>query len=189
LIIEVLCPCLPLFLANKSSCSYHIWLTISSVNSGLWSHHTSDNCDCWRRILEFFTVVLGISLNPGSVWWSGLCSDSSSILLVVKVLCPSLPLLFSINLAHVSGTISSTDGSSWSHCLVIYNGDSRWRVLEFFSIVSGISLQVVKSVHLLWSIHPYTLVHMFHSAHSLSKFYFFVEFNGASIAQKSHYSK
>lgn len=76
---------------------------------------------------------------PRSVWWSGLSSHGGSIFLVVEVLSPCLPVLFSISDTHVSLSVSSVNSglASLDTLGVFWNNNCGWGVLEFFSGVWG----------------------------------------------------
>jgi hypothetical protein len=81
-----------------------------------------------------------------------LSSESSLILLVVKVLSPVLPLLLTIGDTHISLTVSSVDSSlpGFDTNTVLWDSGGRRRVLELLTLVWG-SLGLQKSRSVWWS--------------------------------------
>ena len=88
----------------------HVSSSVSSVDSGLASHICSRSSNSWGRLLELLSLVgFSLKLDSRSVRRSSLSLKSGTILLVVKVLSPCLPVLLTIDNAHVGLSISSVN--------------------------------------------------------------------------------
>jgi hypothetical protein len=135
LVVKVLSPVLPILLSVGHG---HVGSSVSSVDSGLASHDSSDDTYSWGRLLELLTLVrFGRELDGGSVRGSGLSLEGSGVFLVVEVLSPSLPVLLTVGHTHISLSVSSVNSglASLDSDSILGDSNSGWRVLEFFTLV------------------------------------------------------